>query len=173
MIIVDKIRAILNTMLPPENPVEGADYVKTVFYTSSWDSNLRIDRKPTPLALLLLISDWTIDISRGTKKESGELQVFFADRAKFDSTGEQKDVIVKRMEELATEFIAKVMADKSIRIIDDSVKMRSSYGSWDTFVVGVSVTMRIEEKRGSCLPEPTIPTPEPEPEDGNDDQNEP
>lgn len=151
MILVDKIRAILNSMLPPETPIEGTEYVKTVFYSSSWDANLRIDRNPSPIALLFLLSDWSINIASGTKKESAQLQVFFADRAKFDSTGEQKDVIVKRMETLATEFISRVLADKSIRIVDDDVKMRSSYGQFDAFVVGVSVTLRLEERQGSCI----------------------
>lgn len=151
MIIVDKIRTILNSMLPPQTPVEGTEYVKYVMYDSSFSANVRIDRNPSPIALLYLLSDWQIDVSRGTKKEGAEIQVFFADRAKFDCKGEDKDSIVKRMETLALDFISRVLAEKSLAVVDDTVKMRSSYGQFDAFMVGVSVTLRLEERQGSCI----------------------
>ena len=163
MNLVDKVRDILSQLID----------VKTVIYDSAWSANVRVDRKPAPYAILYLLSDWTIDVSKGNAKEGAELQIFFCDRAKFDATGEEKDVVVKQMEEIAKQFLYAVLHDRTITVVDDTVKMKSSYGQFDAFVVGVSVVLRIEEKQGSCLPEPSIPTPEPESEDGNDDQNEP
>lgn len=141
MTLVNKIRDILAQM--PD--------IQTVIYDNQWSSNLRVDRSPAPYAILYLLSDWTIDISSGVAKEGAQLQVFFADRAKFDCKGEEKDLIVTQMELIAREFIRRVLADNTIRVIDDTIKLRSSYGSFDAFIVGVSVTMNIEDKQGNCI----------------------
>lgn len=141
MILVNKIRDILAQM--PD--------IQTLIYDSAWSSNIRVDRSPAPYAILYLLSDWTVDISSGVAKEGAQLQVFFADRAKFDCKGEEKDLIVTQMELIAREFIRRVLADNTIRVIDDTIKLRSSYGSFDAFVVGVSVTLNIELRQGSCI----------------------
>ena len=154
MILVDKILAVLNDMTS----------VNTVMYDSGFSANVRIDRKESPYALLYLLSEWTVDISRGTAKEAAELEVFFFDKADFDATGEEKDLVVSSMNEIALEFIATVMADKSINVLDDTVKLRSSYGKFDKFCVGVSVHMNIEVKQGQCMDD-LIPEPIPDPDD--------
>lgn len=141
MELVNKIRNILSQMTD----------VQTVIYDNQFSSNLRVDRSPAPYAILYLLSDWTVDISSGVAKEGAEIQVFFADRAKFDCKGEEKDLIVMRMELMAREFIRRVLDDKTIRVTDDTVKLRSSYGSFDAFVVGVSVMLKIEDKQGGCI----------------------
>lgn len=151
MTIVNKIRSILNSMLTPEHPVEGTEYINTVMYDSGWSANVRIDRNPAPYALLYLLSDWTIDISRGVAREGAEVQVFFFDKANLDAKGEEKDAIVTRMELQAREFIRRVLADSSINVIEDTIKLRSSWGQFDKFCVGVSVTMKLEDKQGGCI----------------------
>ena len=152
MQLVNKIRDILAQM--PD--------IQTVIYDNQFSSNLRVDRSPAPYAILYLLSDWTVDISSGVAKEGAEVQVFFADRAKFDCKGEEKDIIVSQMELLAREFIGRVLAEKTIRVTDDTVKLRSSYGKFDAFVVGVSVMLKIEAKQGTCIDD-LIPTPTPNP----------
>ena len=69
----------------------------------------------------------------------------------FDAKGETKDAIVQRMEAFAREFIAKVTEDKSLVIKTDKIKIQSSYGKFDKFVVGVSVQLQVEEKQAHCL----------------------
>lgn len=152
MTLVNKIKSIL----------ESISGVKTVIYDSGFSANQRIDRKPTPAALLYLLTDWSIDVSKGTAKEAAEAEVFFFDASKLDATGEQKDITVNEMETLALEFIAKVMSEKSISVKDDTIRMRSTYGKFDKFCVGVSVHIKLEEKQGTCIDD-LIPTPTPNP----------
>lgn len=152
MVLVNKILSILNSMLTPENPIEGVEYLNTVMYDSGFSANVRIDRKPMPMALFYLLNDWSIDLSKSTAiKEAANIQIFFADTANFDAKGEDKDLIVSRMELIAREFIRKVLADRSIVVVDDKIKLQSSYGKFDKFVVGVSVSFKIEERQSSCL----------------------
>lgn len=141
MIITDKIRAILGQ-------ISG---IETVMYDSGFSANVRTDRKPTPAALLYLLSDWNIDISSGTAKEEAKIEVFFFDRATLDQKGEEKDEIVSRMETLAREFIVSVLSDRSMIVKEDTIRLRSAYGKFDAFVVGVSVEMTLELKQGSCI----------------------
>lgn len=163
MQLVDKVLELLGQL----------NDVKTIIYDSGYSANVICDRKPAPYAITYLLSDWDIKIDKGYAKEGCEIQIYFADKAKFDATGSEKDVVVGRMEDIAKQFIWLLMHESSINVVSDTIKVRSTWGRFDCFTVGVSLTVRIEEKRGSCLPEPTIPTPEPEQEDGNDDQNEP
>lgn len=141
MVLTDKILDILNSM----------DSIETVMYDSGFSANVRIDRKPTPAALLYLLTDWTLDISKGSAKEGAEIEVFFFERADFDQKGEEKDVIVSNMGAIARDFIAQLFLDKSISVKDNRILMRSSYGKFDAFCVGVSVHLTIEERQGSCL----------------------
>lgn len=141
MILTDKILAILREM----------NSVETVLYDSGFSANVRIDRKEGPYALLYLLTDWAIDVSKGTAKEAAEIEVFFFDKGNFDSTGEEKDVTVKAMSVIALEFVAKLMTDKTITVKDDTIKMRSTYGRYDKFCVGVSVHVNIEAKQGTCI----------------------
>lgn len=156
MNLVDKI---LDTL-------EGINDINTVIYDNQFSSNLRIDRKPAPYAIMYLLTDWGLDISKGTSKEGADIQVFFCDTANFDAKGEEKDVIVNSMYSIAKQFIATLLEDNTIRVLDDSVRIRSSYGRYDKFVVGVSVQLRIEEKQGSCI---YIPEIEPEPDENNEE----
>ena len=141
MTLVNKIRAILGSI----------DDINTVMYDSGWSANVRIDRNPAPYALLYLLSDWTLDISKGVAKEGADIQVFFFDKSNLDAKGEEKDLIVTQMELIAREFIRRVLADNTILVAEDTIKLRSSWGQFDKFCVGVSVTMKLEDKQGGCI----------------------
>lgn len=141
MTLVNKIRAILGSI----------DDINTVMYDSGWSANVRIDRNPAPYALLYLLSDWTLDISKGVAKEGADIQVFFFDKANLDAKGEEKDLIVTQMELIAREFIRRVLADNTILVAEDTIKLRSSWGQFDKFCVGVSVSMKLEDKQGGCI----------------------
>lgn len=155
MEIIDKVKTILNS-------ITG---LKTVLYQSGFSANVTLDRKETPAALLYLLTDFDIDIQHGTSKESAELEIFFCERTKFDITGDQKDTIINNCTALAKEFISKLLAEKTLYINQDSIHCKCSYGKFDTFVAGVSVELRIEERQGSCL----YIEPEPEPDEDNEE----
>lgn len=140
--------------------------IQTVMYDNGSSSNVRIDRRPTPAVLLYTLPDWTINISKGNAVESAEIQVFFFDRVNFDSKSEDKLTVFEDTEFLAREFIYRLLNDSTIKVIDDEIKITASYGSFDSFVAGCVVNIKIEEKQGSCIwtPEPE-PEPTPEPDD--------
>lgn len=150
MNLVTKVRTILNSMIPTTPPLTGP-YLKHAMYDSGFSANIRIDRNPTPAALFYLLSDWNLDVSSSTVRESANIEVFFFDVCDFNTTGEKKDIIIQNMETLARDFISRILDDHSIRIVSDSIKIESSYGKFDKFCVGVSVNMKIEERQASCL----------------------
>lgn len=141
-----KLQAILNDI---------AD-LQTVMFDNGSSSNVRIDRRPTPAALLYTLPDWTINVSKGNAVESADIQVFFFDRVNFDSKAEDKLTVFEDTELLAREFIYRLLNDSTIRVLDDTIKITASYGSFDAFVAGCVVNLTIEEKQGSCIwtPEP-------------------
>ena len=152
MVLVQKILDILNSMLTPETPEQGVEYLNTVIYDSGFSASVRVDRKPAPYAIFYLLSDWNIDLSKGTAvKEIANIQIFFADTANFDAKGEDKDVIVNRMEGLARDFIRRLLEDRSIKILDDTIKVQSTYGKFDKFLVGTTLNIKIEERQAQCL----------------------
>lgn len=150
MTLVTKVLDILNGMIPTTPPLTGP-YLKTVFYDSGFSANVRIDRKPVPAALFYLLSDWSLDVSTSTVKESAEIEVFFFDVCDFNATGEKKDEIIQDMEILAKDFISAILADSTMKLVSDKVRIQSSYGKFDKFCVGVAVNLRIEEKQAHCL----------------------
>ena len=141
MVLSDKVLDILNDM----------ESIETVIYDSGFSANVRLDRKATPAAILYLMTDWELDISKGVLKESADMEVFFCKRAEHDIKGEDKDIIVTETYELAKEFLGLLLEDKTITVVDDSIKMRATYGKFDSFVVGCSLHIKIEERQGSCL----------------------
>lgn len=151
MKLINKVLTILESMTPPENPVEGQEYIQTIIYDSGFSANVRIDRKTSPIALVYMLSDWTLNTNSTSYTEEANIQVFFCDRANFDSIGESKDVIVQRMESIAKQFLSLILSDRTIKLVDDKVKIKSSYGKFDSFVVGVTVNLKIEERQPSCL----------------------
>ena len=150
MKLVTKVRTILSSMIPTNPPLTGP-YLKYAMYDSGFSGNIRIDRNPTPAALFYLLSDWDLDITNATVKESANIEVFFFDVCDFNTTGEKKDIIIQNMEILAKDFISRILDDHTIRIVSDSIRIQSSYGKFDKFCVGVSVNLKIEERQASCL----------------------
>ena len=109
MVLVQKVLDILNSI----------EDIQTVIYDSGFSANVRIDRKPMPMALFYLLNDWSIDLSKSTAiKEAANIQIFFADTANFDAKGEDKDLIVMRMELIAREFIRRILEDRSIVVVN-------------------------------------------------------
>lgn len=140
--------------------LENMSGVQTVMYDNSNSANVRIDRKPTPAALVYTLPDWKVDISHGSARESCEIQVFFFNRVDFDSKAESKLETFENMGEIAREFIYRLLNESTIRVLDDTIKITATYGSFDSFVAGCTVQITIEEKQGSCMYVENEPTPE-------------
>lgn len=141
MILIDKILNHLNN-------VSG---ISTVMYDSGFSANVRIDRTEMPGALFYLLNSYDIELSGDSKKESADVQVFFFNTCPFDCKGEQKDEILSTIEPLALQFIQLVRSDKTINITTDKIRLESTYGKFDKFVIGYTVSLSIEERQSSCI----------------------
>ncbi len=65
---------LINKVLDILNNIES---IQTVLFDNGHSSNVRIDRKPCPAALLYTLPEWFLDIGHGSSKERAEIQVFF------------------------------------------------------------------------------------------------
>ena len=115
MKIVDKILDILNSMSD----------VETVLYESPSYTNIKLDRKPAPYAILYLLTDMEIDLSRGYAVEGCDVEVFFADLVKFDADGPTHQAVVDRMLGIARQFISLLLAERGLKF-DEKMELKTA-----------------------------------------------
>ena len=146
--IVDKLVHILEDMV-----ADTASNLASFQYNSIAKGNVRLDAKmANPTALLVQITDWSIDLTNMTKREAVEVSLFFLDKeTKIDNEALAQEVIIKNMADIACDFLSRLMDDKSLRIVDEKVKIKSVFYQSDSNRDGVCLQMRIEERGGSCL----------------------
>lgn len=148
MTIVEKLTEILQGMVDDTNcPLQSWQYNRLS------KANVRLDTKmPSPTALFIQIVDWKIDMNRLTKRELAHISVSFLDKQpKLDDEGMNEDVIVSKMADLAVDFITRVRDDRSIRIENDVVNVKSVFYQSDSNRTGVTVELDITEVQGTCL----------------------
>lgn len=140
----DKILDILNTM------ATGSDGLQTVMYASPWDTNIRIDRNPTPAAIVYLIDGFTIDTSTGKRRNKCSVEIFFCTRCDFAAKGEVIKETMETVEPLVDEFVSLLYADKSL-LVDEKIVCRAAYGRFDAHVCGYSLQCEVAERVATCL----------------------
>lgn len=148
MIIVRKLTNILQQM------VDDTDcLLQSWQYNNMSKAAQRLDNKlPNPTALLVQISDWTINLKMATKREASEISVFFLDKEpKLDNEALYQDITVDNCSDMAIDFIKRVKNDTSLRIMEDTIKVKSVFYQSDSNRSGVCIQFRIEETQGECL----------------------
>lgn len=140
-LLVDKILNILNNI----------EDIKTVIYDQDFSANVRLDRKPMPGALVYALNNWNLNIKTGLTKESAEFQIFFFTPTQLDITAEDKLSDIEKMYSITLEFLSKLLKDNTIRVLDDTVNIKATYGKFDKFVCGVSLQIMVEQKQGYCI----------------------
>lgn len=122
-------------------------------YNNMSKANVRLDNKlPNPTALLVQIADWTINLKMATKREASEISVFFLDKEpKLDNEALYQDITVDNCSDMAIDFIKRVKNDTSLRIMEDTIKVKSVFYQSDSNRSGVCIQFRIEETQGECL----------------------
>lgn len=149
MTIVEKLTEILQGMVDDtECPLQSWQYNRLS------KANVRLDTKmPSPTALFIQIQDWRLDMNRLTKRELAHVSVSFLDKQpkQMDDEGMNEDAIVTKMAELAVDFIKLVRQDRSVRITNDVVNLKSVFYQSDSSRTGVTVELDIEEVQGTCL----------------------
>ena len=149
MVIVEKITAILQAMT--DDP--GCE-LNSWQYNRLSKGNVRLDTKmPSPTALFVQISDWKLDMNRLAKRELAHISVSFLNKTTkpMDGEGVDEDAIVTDMCEIALDFIQRIRADRTIRIDNDVINLKSVFYASDSNRVGVTVELDIEEVQGSCI----------------------
>lgn len=140
MKIVENILDILRSM----------DGIGSVKYESPGYVNIKIDRSPAPYAILYLLTDMEIDLSRGYAVEGCDVEVFFADLVKFDADGPTHQAVVDRMLGIARQFISLLLAERGLKF-DEKIELKTALGKFDKNVTGVSLFLHVEERQGSCV----------------------
>lgn len=148
MIIVRKLTSILQEM------TEDTDCLLASWqYNNMSKANVRLDTKlPNPTALLVQISDWTLDLNYNTKREAAEVSVFFLEKEpKLDNEALYQDITVDNCADIAIDFIQRVKADRTLKIIDDTIKVKSVFYQSDSNRSGVCIQFRLEQRQGECI----------------------
>lgn len=139
---------IVDNILSKLNSIDG---LETVFYESGFGTNLRIDRKPTPAAVLYLIQGFEIGLNGGIRKDNVDLEVFFFDRIDLSAKGEVVQAKLDALLPLVNEFVSLLASDKTLVLDGDTVSVQAAYGQFDTHVCGWSLQLKLTEKQGHCI----------------------
>lgn len=148
MVIVTKITGILSAMVE-DTGCELASYQ----YNDAATANVRLDNKmPSPTALLYQITDWKLDISTGLLKEKASLNISFLQKEKkLDDGGMDQDVIIDAMKAIAIDFLQRLLADRSLVLLNNEINMKSVFLRSDSNRTGVMLELEIEERQPSCI----------------------
>lgn len=144
MQITDKIIEILNGFTTGTDPL-----LSTVIYASPWDANVRLDRKPTPCAVVYLVSGFEVDVDSGLRKDTVDFEILFADRCNLESKGEKIKETTDRMEAVIDEFLSLLMDEKGIDVT--GIKARLAYAKFDCNLAGYSLEFKVTDKQGRCI----------------------
>lgn len=139
---------IVNNILHKLNSING---LETVLYESGFGTNLRIDRKPTPAAVLYLIQGFEIGLNGGIRKDNVDLEVFFFDRIDLSAKGEVVQAKMDELLPLVNSFVSLLVSDKTLVLNGDTIKAQAAYGQFDTHVCGWSLQLKVYEKQGHCI----------------------
>ena len=146
--IVNVIRNILDGMVEDEY----CD-LQSWQYNDMATSNVKLDsKKPSPTAVCYQITDFEYDLNTGIRRERANVLVAFLQKeSKLDAEGLEQDQIIKEMSDIAFEFMSKVMSEGSLRILNDKIKLKSTFLRSDSNRTGVVLELELEEKSGTCF----------------------
>ncbi len=146
--IVDVLRGILIEMTDDEE-CELASWQ----YNDMATSNVKLDnKKPSPTAVFYQITDFVYDLTTGIKREKANVFVAFLQKeVKLDAEGLEQDKIIKKMSEIAFEFLKNVMDEGSLRVLNDKITLKSTFLRSDSNRTGVVMELELEEKSGTCF----------------------
>ena len=139
---------LTNKILNILNSITG---IKTVLYESGYGTNLRLDRRETPAAILYMLQEYTIDLAKGVKREIVDVEVFVCDRCDLAAKGE---VVQQKLDTLlpyVNQFVALLTSEKTLLLDGDSISVQMAYGKFDTNVCGYSLQFKVSERQATCF----------------------
>lgn len=129
--------------------------LKSTTYSSKPRANVELDRNmESPVGILFVITDLRLEIG-GMLRERAEVNASFliSQRPVDRNYPDIDDDIMPAAKECAVEFIARVMADKSLKLIGDEVMMRAVFDRSDSARSGYNIIFTVEERAGECIPD--------------------
>lgn len=141
MQITDKILDILHS-------ING---IKTVIHDTPFSTNVRLDRRETPTAILYMLNEFSIDITKGIRRESVDIEIFFCDRVDLAAKGE---IVQQKLDTLLPyvyQFITSVLNEKTLTVESETVNVKCAIGKFDCNVCGWSLEMKLTERQGHCF----------------------
>ena len=139
---------IVDNILRKLRSVNG---LETVFHESGYGANLRIDRNPTPAAVLYMLQSYNVNLKGNSKKDSVDLEVFIFDRCDLAAKGEVVQEKLDTLQPFVNQFIALLANDKTLVLDGDTIEVQMAYGRFDCNVVGWSLQLKLTERQGSCI----------------------
>lgn len=148
MYIVNTLKGILQAMTD-DSSCDLASWQ----YEDKPTANVRLDNKmPSPTCLFMQITDFAIDHSLVTAREKASVNLTFLEKeGKLDAGGLQQDEIIDRMKALAIEFVQRLMAVKTVKIMNDEIKAKSVFLRSDSNRSGVNIELELEQRQGECI----------------------
>ena len=143
MTTTDAILSILESMASGSDPM-----LKTVLYESAFGGNVRLDRKPTPSAIVYLLQSWRLDTERGLKHREVDAEVFFCERADLNAKGDAIKGVMDSLEPIVDEFVSLLLSEPSFEVSE--IRATAAYGKFDTNVCGYSLQFTAVERQGVC-----------------------
>lgn len=146
--IVEVISNILSDMVDDDNCE-----LQSWQYNDMATSNVKLDKgKPSPTAVCYQVTDFEYDLRTGIRREKANVLVAFLQKEnKLDADGLEQDQIIKQMSDIAFEFLSKIKNEGSLRILNDKIKLKSTFLRSDSNRTGVVIELELEEKSGTCL----------------------
>lgn len=130
--------------------------IATVLYESPYSANLKIDRKPSPYAILYLVQSMDIDVRGSRYFRTLDIEVFFCEPTDLSADGGKVQAVCDRMMPCVEDFIHRLRDTNMFEF--DTAKCRTAVGRFDKNVSGLALEITLKEKLPYCfteLPEPT------------------
>lgn len=149
------------------NTLREDSRIGTVLYESPYSANLRIDRLPSPYAILYLIQSMDVDVSGNRYFKTLSIELFLCKPTDLSADGAKVQAACDDMIPIAENFIHKLADSRLFEF--DKVKMRQAYGKFDKNVSGLSIEIDLKERIPTCFTEYIPEEPEQQEENGNTD----
>lgn len=148
MTITTKIKTILSAMVDDVNCA-----LKSYQYNDKPTANVTLDKgMESPTALFMQLTDWTVDLSGGTAKETTEINVsFLISEKQLDATADKQETAIDTAWGIAKDFIGRVLATNGIVPTGDTIDVKSVFLRSDSARTGVNVSMTLTTKQGYCI----------------------
>ncbi len=125
--------------------------ISTVLYESPYSANLRIDRLPSPYAILYLVQSMDVDVRGSRYFKTLDIELFICKPTDLSAKGEDVQAACDALVPVAETFISKLYDSHLFDF--GPVKIRQATGKFDKNVSGLSLELTLKERQPVCFGE--------------------